>query len=93
MTNDVDKVTNKKDLKSIIKETIESILPPVTDDISVFKEEMWEDLANLYYKYDDEDQKKAFREVMVEISSKIENGKWDQVYKKLYLRGKKERSM
>lgn len=47
------------------------------DDV---KEEVWQDLADIYYKYDDEIQKKAFREIMNEISE-IE---WRKIYSKIY---------
>jgi hypothetical protein len=54
---------------------------PNFDDI---KNEIWEDLSNISYKYEYDRQKVAFREVMVEISQKIERGKWSNVYQKLY---------
>ena len=62
---------------------LDEIIPkdPGFDDI---KNEIWEDLSNIYYKYECDRQKVAFREVMVEISQKIERGKWSNVYQKLY---------
>ncbi|KON29529.1 hypothetical protein AC482_06215 [miscellaneous Crenarchaeota group-15 archaeon DG-45] len=47
------------------------------------KEEIWADLSAIYYKYEDSDQKKAFREVIYDIFEKIGEDKWDAVYKKL----------
>ena len=62
---------------------LDEIIPkdPGFDDI---KNEIWEDLSNIYYKYECDRQKVAFREVMVEISQKIERGKWSNVYQRLY---------
>lgn len=74
-----------------VKEVIDQILPPVEVELGEIKEEIWRDLSNLYYKYEDEDQKKAFRLVMQEIAEKIGNGKWENVYKKLYREGQKEK--
>jgi hypothetical protein len=71
------------------KDVVEQILTPSELDISEIKEEVWQDLSILYYKYEVEEQKRAFREVMYEISEKINEGKWENVYKKLYRIGQK----
>jgi hypothetical protein len=68
----------------MVKEVIDQILPSAEVEITDIKDEIWHDLSALYYKYEDEDQKRAFREVMYEISDRITEGKWDSVYKKLY---------
>jgi len=78
--------------KEIVKEVIDQILPSGEVGLTDIKEEIWQDLSALYYKYEDEDQKKAFREVMYDISTKIQEGKWDSVYNKLYRVEKKEKT-
>ena len=70
--------------KGMVKDVIDQILPSGEVELLDIKEEIWQDLSALYYKYEDEDQKKAFREVMYDICEKIKEGKWDSVYKKLY---------
>ena len=70
--------------KGIVKDVIEQILTSSDVELTDIKEEIWQDLSALYYKYEDETQKRAFREVMYEICEKIKEGKWDSVYKKLY---------
>ncbi len=63
---------------------ISKILPPKEFDIEENKEEIWEDLSLIYFKYDDESQKRAFREVMKEIYEKIEGGRWDEIYREIF---------
>jgi len=70
--------------KVMVKEVIDQILPSAEVELTDIKEEIWQDLSALYYKYEDEDQKRAFREVMYDISDRIREGKWDSIYKKLY---------
>ncbi len=77
--------------KERVMEVIDQILPPSDVEIDEIKEEIWCDLSALYYKYEGEDQKKAFREVMREICDKIAEGKWESVYSKLYRHEQKER--
>jgi hypothetical protein len=77
--------------RGVVKEVIDQILPSGDVELADIKEEVWTDLAALYYKYEDEDQKRAFREVMHEICDKISSGKWDSVYKKLYRVEQKEK--
>jgi hypothetical protein len=81
----------QKRIKVRVKEAIEQILPPSNIELEDIKEEIWKDLSSLYYKYEDEDQKRAFRFVMQEICEKISQGKWDSVYRKLYRSEQKER--
>ena len=64
--------------------SLSNLLPSQDTDLQNIKDEVWEDLSALYYKYDDGDQKRAFREVVKEISEKITEGRWQTVYKKLY---------
>ena len=78
-------------LKGMMKDVIDQILPGNDVELTDIKEEIWMDLAALYYKYEDEDQKRAFREVMYDICEKISQGKWDSVYKKLYRVEQKEK--
>ncbi len=77
--------------RGVVKEVIDQILPSGDIELADIKEEVWTDLAALYYKYEDEDQKRAFREVMHEICDKISTGKRDSVYKKLYRVEQKEK--
>ena len=70
--------------KGMVKEVIDQILPPSDVELEAIKDEVWADLSALYYKYEDEVQKKAFRKVMQDICDKMSQGKWDSVYKKLY---------
>jgi hypothetical protein len=77
--------------KGMVKEVIDQILPPSDVELEAIKEEIWADLSALYYKYEDEVQKKAFRQVMQEICVKMSQGKWDTVYKKLYRADQKEK--
>ncbi len=77
--------------KERVMEVIDQILPPSDVEIDEIKEEIWCDLSALYYKYDDDVQKRAFREVMREICDKIAEGKWESVYSKLYRHEQKER--
>ncbi len=78
--------------KGMVKEVIDQILPPSDVELEAIKEEIWADLSALYYKYEDEVQKKAFRQVMQDICSKMSEGKWDTVYKKLYRAEQKDKA-
>ena len=77
--------------KGMVKEVIDQILPPSDVELEGIKEEVWADLSALYYKYEDEVQKKAFRNVMQDICDKMGQGKWDSVYKKLYRADQKDK--
>jgi len=77
--------------KGMVKEVIDQILPPSDVELEAIKDEVWADLSALYYKYEDEVQKKAFRKVMQDICDKMSQGKWDSVYKKLYRADQKEK--
>ncbi|UCH56850.1 MAG: hypothetical protein JSV18_05755 [Candidatus Bathyarchaeota archaeon] len=63
---------------------ITRVFPNTPRDIETIKEEIWADLSALYYKYDYDFQKRAFREVLKEMSEKITAGKWSTVYKRMY---------
>lgn len=77
--------------KGMIKEVIDQILTPSDVELEAIKEEVWSDLSALYYKYEDEVQKKAFRKVMQDICDKMSQGKWDSVYKRLYRAEQKDK--
>lgn len=79
-------------LKDMVKDVIDQILPSGEVELTDIKEEIWQDLSALYYKYEDEDQKRAFREVMYDISERIQEGRWDSVYKILYRVERKEKT-
>jgi hypothetical protein len=67
-----------------IRRYLSKVVPPSKMDIEKDKNEVWSDLSAIYYKYEDSDQKRAFREVISEISENVKEGKWQSVYKKLY---------
>jgi hypothetical protein len=71
-------------LFNTIRKKVSNIIPPINHDINEIKSEVWHDLSAVYYKYEDEFQKKAFREVVTDISKKVEAGNWDSIYKRLY---------
>jgi hypothetical protein len=79
-------------LKEAIRDVISKIIPSQDVDIDEVKEEVWTDLSRIYYKYEDEAQKKAFRDIMKEISEKIQDDKWETVYKKIYREELKEKN-
>jgi hypothetical protein len=78
--------------KEKVMGVIDQILPPSEVKLEEIREEVWRDLSALYYKYEDEDQKKAFREVMHDICERIKDGRWESVYNKLYRAEQKEKS-
>jgi hypothetical protein len=67
-----------------IVQYVSRIFPNTPPDIEATKKEIWTDLSVLYYKYDYDFQKRAFREVLVEMSDKISEGKWATIYKRIY---------
>lgn len=77
--------------KERVRGVIDQILPPSEVRIDEIKNEIWRDLSALYYKYEDENQKRAFREILYEISDKIVEGKWESIYNKLYRLGQEEK--
>ena len=79
-------------LKEAIRVVISKMLPSPEVDPDEVKEEVWADLSRIYYKYEDEAQKKAFRDILKEISEKIQDDKWETVYKKIYREELKERN-
>ena len=78
--------------KGIVKDIVDQVLPPNEVKLEAIKDEVWYDLSALYYKYEDDEQKRAFREVMHEICDKISEGKWDTVYSKIYRTDQKEKT-
>jgi hypothetical protein len=80
-----------KTLKEKIREILEEILQSGDLEQEIIKEEIWKDLASLYYRYEDIKQKQAFREVIYDISEKISNGNWSHVYQKIYRTEGKEK--
>ena len=43
-----------------VKETVEKILPPIKKNIINNKNEIWDELSRLYYKYETNDWKETF---------------------------------
>jgi hypothetical protein len=74
-----------------VKEAVMKVLPVSEVDLDDIKEWIWNDLSVLYYKYENEDQKRAFRDVMHEIAERINNGDWKSVYNKLYRLGQADK--
>jgi Sec7-like guanine-nucleotide exchange factor len=81
-----------ENLKEMIREAIEKIFPSSDVALEEIKDEVWTDLSRIYYKYEDEAQKRAFREVMKEIAEKMREDKWETVYKKIYREEQKEKN-
>ena len=79
-------------IKEMIREAIGKIFPLTQVDLEEVKDEVWSDLSRIYYKYEDEAQKKAFREVLREIADKMQDDKWETVYKKIYREEQKEKN-
>jgi hypothetical protein len=75
-----------------VNEALTQVLSSSEVELDHIKKEVWEDLASIYYKYDDCSQKRAFREVMYDIFQKMKEENWDTVYKKLYSLDKKSLS-
>jgi hypothetical protein len=76
--------TNVTSFFKTFRTSLSNILPPINHDTNEIQGEVWRDLSAVYYKYEDEFQKKAFRQVVNNISKKIEAGNWDSIYKRLY---------
>lgn len=70
-------------LKSVTN-FVSTLAPLKKINAETIKREIWNDLSAVYYKYEDDAQKRAFREIISEISEKLNQGKWDLVYRKLY---------
>jgi hypothetical protein len=67
-----------------VRESIVGMIPPIEEDIEEAKAEIWNDITALYYKFEVNIHKRGFREVMREISDKIQDDKWSLVYQKMY---------
>lgn len=63
---------------------VSDLVPDDEPDIGEVKEEIWRELSAVYYKYDDDHQKKAFRQVVRDISGRLGDGKWRSVYMKIH---------
>ena len=70
----------KKKVGKFIRDAIPS-RPVFLQEVTA---EVWKKLSLIYYKYEDSYQKRAFREVLSEISESINDGNWGTVYNKLY---------
>ena len=70
-------------LNSVTK-FVSKVVPLKKVNMETIKQDVWNDLSAVYYKYEDDAQKRAFREIISDISEKVNEGKWDRVYKKLY---------
>ena len=61
------------------------VLPSNTISIEALKQDVWSDLSAVYPKYEDDYQKRAFREILFEISERLNEDKWNNIYKKLHI--------
>jgi len=73
-----------EEVRDGVNKLFSRILSKVDVDIIEVKREVWESLSSIYYNYEDDTQKRAFREVLCEMSEKNSEGNWKAVYKKLY---------
>ncbi|MBL7167180.1 hypothetical protein ISS40_00755 [Candidatus Bathyarchaeota archaeon] len=71
-------------IRGRIRETLVKIIPPDNIDIEEDKNEIWNELSIVYFKYDNEIWRQAFRKVMIELYEKIGEVKWDEIYNKIY---------
>ena len=71
-------------LLDVIVTQVSRIIPYPQSDATTMKEGVWTDLSALYYKYDHDIQKRAFREVMKEMSQIISDERWPTAYKRIY---------
>ena len=62
-----------------IRKYLSKVIPSSKMDLELDKSEVWSDLSAIYYKYDDGVQKKAFREVIRDISYNVKEGKWQSL--------------
>jgi len=60
------------------------ILPPRDVDIEEERREIWRDLSAIYFKYDDETWRQAFRDVLTDLYEKIRGVRWNEIYERLY---------
>ena len=44
-------------IRNIVKDVVNNILTPAEVELDEIKEEVWQDLSSLYYKYEDEPEK------------------------------------
>ncbi len=71
-------------IKKRIGKFIRDAIPSHPVFLQEVKSEVWKELSQIYYKYEDSHQKRTFREVLSEISVSINDGNWGTVYGKLY---------
>ena len=76
--------TSLAGIKKKVGKFIRDAIPSRPVFLQEVKTEVWRELSLIYYKYEDGYQKKAFREVLSEISESINDGNWGTVYNKLY---------
>ena len=67
-----------------IRKFFSRVVPSNTVSMESVRQDVWRDLSRVYYKYEDGAQKRAFREILSEISDRLNDGNWRSVYRKLY---------
>jgi hypothetical protein len=76
-----------------LKHLVDDVLLPHEVDEVAIRDEIWSDLSEIYYKYDDNRQKRLFREILTEIAEKINEDKWGTFYRKIYKTKKREKEL
>lgn len=90
-----EKYPDLSDVEKIMKEIMVRVMEALNRlgieekrEISADIEDIWGELSILYYKYEDDAWKNAFREVLHYISEKIHDKRWPTVYMNLYRRAR-----
>jgi len=90
-----EKYPDLSDVEKIMKEIMVRVMEALNRlgieekrEISADIEDIWVELSDLYYKYEDDAWKNAFREVLHYISEKIQDKRWPTVYMNLYRRAR-----
>jgi len=76
-------------IRGALRDTLTRIMPQNEQDIELEKDEIWGELSLIYFKYDNEIWRQAFREVMIEVYDKISDVRWSEIYTKIYAEAKK----
>lgn len=75
-----------KELVNRVREILNKLEIERRRAISEDVDYMWRQISELYYEYEDDAWKRAFREVFFYISEKIQEDKWPTIYMNLYRR-------
>ena len=67
-----------------IRKFFSQAIPSNSIKMERVREDVWRDLSLVYYKYEGGAQKRAFREILSEVSERVSEGNWNSVYRKLH---------